>query len=264
MIVAFGAAANFFVQSLAYVCILGTVLLIRTPRRARSGQPRPTVWSGIIEGFGYSRRNPQMRLLLLMSAINPVFYIPIHDALMPIFAASALPGGAQTLGLLLGALGAGGLLGGIVTASLSHVDRRGLMQLVALLVHGLSLASFSVAALVTHQLWLALSILLISGIAESLHLATNQTVVQLLAPNHLRGRVTSILQFSMVLNAIGVFGAGVLADHVGPTGAGIALSLSGFVLTASILIGSSKMRTLRLSRLKELGQTGLRPAAPGG
>jgi predicted MFS family arabinose efflux permease len=259
-IVALGAAANYFVQSLAYLGVMGTVLAIRTKRRGPTGRARPAFWQGIVEGFGYARRNPQMRLLLLIMVINPVFYIPIHDALLPIFATSVLPGGAQSLGLLLGALGAGGLLGGLLTASLSHVDRRGLMQLMALLAHGFSLATFCVVALTTHELWLALPILLVSGIAESLHMTTNQTVLQLLAPDHLRGRVTSFLQLAIVLNPIGVLAAGVLADYLGPTGAGVALSLGGFALTTSIFVGSARMRTLRLSRLRELGQQGLHPA----
>jgi hypothetical protein len=92
-------------------------------------------------------------------------------------------------------------------------------------------------------------------------MTTNQTVIQLLAPDHLRGRVTSILQLSIVLNPIGVLSAGVLADYLGPTGAGIVLSLAGFALTTGILVFSSRMRMLRLSALRELGKEGVQHGA---
>lgn len=261
LIVAFGAATNFFVQSLMYLGIMGTVLAIRTSPGTGRAVNRQFFLRGIVEGYGYARRNPQARLLLLMMIINPLFFIPVHDALLPIFASSVLPGGAEALGLLLGALGAGGFAGGVLVATLSHVNRRGLLQLVALLIHGSTLATFCTVAFLTQRLWLALPILLASGVAESVHMTTNQTVLQLLAPDHLRGRITGVLQLSSLLNPIGVLTAGILADHLGPVGAGVGLSLCGFSLVVSIFVCSSRMRTLRLSELRELGRQGLRPAA---
>jgi MFS family permease len=124
-----------------------------------------------------------------------------------------LAGNAGTLGWLMGSLGAGGLIGGLLTASLGSVDRRGLVQLVSLLVHSLAHALFCVVAYRTHQLWLTLPFLVLAGTVESLHLTTNQTVLQLLAPDHLRGRLTSVLQLVQLINPIGIFAAGALADQ---------------------------------------------------
>jgi len=260
LIVAFGAANNFLIQAFMYLAIMTTVLSIKTERRRRA-VPRPEFIREMGEGFRYMSRNPNARLLMLMMIINPMFLIPLHLALLPIFATKVLVGGAIALGLLLGSIGVGGFFGGLLTAALSKVDRRGLVQLVALLVHSLAHASFCVVAYLTGRIWLALPFLILAGTMESLHLTTNQTVLQLLAPDHLRGRLTSVLQLVQLITPMGVFAAGSFADHFGPVAVGVTFSLCGFFLTAGIIVSSARMRNLRLSELHELGRQGLEPAS---
>ncbi len=256
LIVAFGAANNFLIQACMYLAIMATVLSIKAKRPQRTS-PRPHFFREMIEGYRYASRNPNARLLLLMMIINPMFLIPLHLALLPIFATKVLVGGAAALGLLLGSLGVGGFFGGLLTASLNRVDRRGLVQLISLLIHSLAHAGFCVTAYWTGRIWLALPFLVLAGTMESIHMTTNQTVLQLLAPDHLRGRLTSVLQLAQLINPAGVFAAGTLADHYGPVTVGVVFSLCGFFTTAAIFLFSSRMRDLRLSRLQYLGQQGL-------
>jgi len=260
LIVAFGAANNFLIQACMYLAIMTTVLSIKARRPPRT-VPRRHFFREMAEGYGYMSRNPNARLLMLMVIINPMLLIPLHLALLPIFATKVLAGGAAALGLLLGSIGVGGFFGGLLTASLSKVDRRGLVQLVALLIHSLAHALFCVVAYWTGKIWLALPFLVLAGTMESLHMTTNQTVLQLLAPDHLRGRLTSALQLIQLVNPIGIFAAGLLADHFGPVVVGVAFSLCGFFMTAAIFLFSSRMRDLRLSELQELGQHGLEPVS---
>jgi hypothetical protein len=90
-------------------------------------------------------------------------------------------------------------------------------------------------------------------------MTTNQTVLQLLAPDHLRGRLTSVIQMVQLINPVGIFAAGAFADHYGPVSVGVVFSLCAFSLTAAIFLFSSRMRNLRLSELPQLGQQGLTP-----
>lgn len=260
LIVAFGAGNNFMIQACMYLAIMVTVLSIRT-KRVPPPAARRHFFKEMAEGYRYASRNPNVRLLLLMMIINPMLLIPLHLALLPIFSTKVLAGGAATLGLLLGSLGVGGFFGALLTASLSRVDRRGLVQLVALLIHGLAHTFFCLVAYWTGQKWLALPFLIIAGTVESIHMTTNQTVLQLLAPDHLRGRLTSVLQLTQLINPIGVFAAGSFADHHSPVAVGVAFSLCAFVLTIGIFLFSSRMRNLRLSELHELGQLGLEPVS---
>jgi MFS family permease len=256
LIVAFGAANNFLIQACMYLAIMATVLSIKTKRPPRT-EPHRHIFSEMAEGYRYCSRNPNARLLMLMMLINPMLLIPLHLALLPIFATKVLAGGAAALGLLLGSLGVGGFFGGLLTASLNKVDRRGLVQLVSLFVHSLAHAGFCVTAYLTGQIWLALPFLVLAGTMESLHMTTNQTVIQLLAPDRLRGRLTSILQLVQLINPVGIYAAGTLADHFGPVSVGVAFSLCAFFVTAPIFLFSSRMRNLRLSELPQLGQQGL-------
>jgi MFS family permease len=256
LIVAFGAANNFFIQACMYLAIMATVLSIRTKRSPHAPSNR-RFFREMVEGYRYASQNPNARLLLLMMIINPMFLIPLHLALLPIFATKVLVGGAAALGLLLGSLGVGGFFGGLLTASLSRVDRRGLVQLISLLIHSLAHAGFCVVAYSTGRLWFSLPFLVLAGTMESIHMTTNQTVLQLLAPDHLRGRLTSVLQLTQLINPIGVFAAGALADHFGPVRIGTIFSVCGFFMTAAIFLFSARMRDLRLSELPSLGHQGL-------
>jgi MFS family permease len=256
MIVAFGAANNFLIQACMYLAIMATVLSIKTKRPPRTS-PRRRIFKEMAEGYRYCSRNPNARLLMLMMLINPMLLIPLHLALLPIFATKVLVGGAAALGLLLGSLGVGGFFGGLLTAALSKVDRRGLVQLVSLLIHSLAHAAFCAIAYWTGRIWFALPFLILAGTVESIHMTTNQTVLQLLAPDHLRGRLTSVIQLVQLINPVGIYAAGAFADHYGPVPVGIVFSLCAFFLTAAIFLFSSRMRNLSLSELPELGQQGL-------
>jgi len=160
---------------------------------------------------------------------------------------------------MLGSLGFGGFFGGLLTASLNKVDRRGLVQLVSLLIHSLAHAAFCIVAFWTGRIWMAIPFLVLSGTMESIHMTTNQTVLQLLAPDHLRGRLTSVLQLAQIINPVGILAAGTLADHFGAVDVGFVFSLAAFFMTAAIFLFSSRMRNLRLSEIPSLGRQGLPP-----
>jgi hypothetical protein len=69
------------------------------------------------------------------------------------------------------------------------------------------------------------------------------------------------LQLVQLINPIGIFAAGALADHFGPVLVGISFSMCAFFMTAGIFLSSSRMRNLRLSELGALGRQGLEPAS---
>lgn len=250
LIVTIGAANNFAIQSLAYLSVMGTMLLMRLPKRVGGGRPRGSFWGELTEGYRFAFGDPQARLLFLMVLINPLFLIPLHLGLLPIFAKDVFQGGGSELGITLSSIGAGGLLGGLITASLNRVDRRGLAQLIAVLIYSMAQALFSIVAGLTGDIWLATPFLFIGGAAEAMYLVTNQTVVQLLAPEHLRGRLTSVLQITFILNPLGSLFAGSMADVIGAPAIGAAMSLAAFALGLGILICSPRMRGLRLSTLQ--------------
>ena len=195
------------------------------------------------EGFTYIAKHPTTRAFLLMSWVLPLFVIPNFNALPPIYAKDVYGGGPDTLGVLLSAVGVGGIAGGFVTASLGKQDRRGLLQLVSLLLLSLSLIAFALAPV----FWMALVFMALAGFFEMIYLATNMTLLQLSIPDAVRGRVTGIVSLRSGLMPIGAFIAGVGADFVGPQTMTIILAGAAGAIAVGVFFFSPTVRDYRLS-----------------
>jgi MFS transporter, DHA1 family, staphyloferrin A biosynthesis exporter len=248
LIALFGPADNFVVQAAMYGCVFWTALLIRVPRRPASNTPKH-FYRDLVEGYRWALSHRETRILLLMLTLYPTFVIPLHNALMPVFAKDVFHEGSSALGLLLGALGAGGIVGGLLAASLNRVDRRGLLQLNAFFVSSLGQAGFAVFGYLTGNLWVGVFMLFLAGIGGSLFNTTNQTVVQLIAPDHLRGRITSVMQVQPLCMAVGTLTAGFLSDYFGAVAVTAAFNFTAFGIAFCVLVFSPRIRSLRLSKL---------------
>ncbi len=250
LIALFGPANNFHAQALAYALVAMSAAMIRTSPRPVA--PRRTrLIADMVEGYAWALKNQQARLLLLMLAIYPTFIIPLHNALMPIFAKDVFDSGASGLGILLSALGAGGIVGGLLTASLNQVDRRGLLQLNAIYVCSLGQMSFALLGWLTGNLWVGTFLLFLAGIGGAIFNTTNQTVVQLIAPDHMRGRIASVMQIQPLCMAAGTMAAGAMADVIGAVATGALFNFGAFAVAVGVLLFSPQMRALRFSRLGE-------------
>jgi len=201
------------------------------------------------EGYAWVASSPEARLLVLMMALYPGFVIPIHSALMPVFAKDVFHGGAGGLGLLLSAIGLGGVLGGIVAANLNRVDRRGLVQLLALFVLSGSLIMFAFLGGLTGQLWVGFVMLVVAGLGGTLFSTINQTVLQMVSPDHMRGRVTGVLNIQPIFSSAGIFIVGIAADLWDPVP--VAIVDAGIMMSIGIavFVFSPRMRDMRLSKL---------------
>ena len=248
LIALFGPADNFVVQAVMYGCVFWTAILIRAPKRPRSAT-KPHFYKDLVEGYRWALSHRETRILLLMLTLYPTFVIPLHNALMPVFAKDVFGAGSSALGLLLGALGAGGIVGGLLAASLNRVDRRGLLQLNAFFLSSLGQAFFAVFGSLTGNLWVGVFTLFLAGIGGALFNTTNQTVVQLIAPDHLRGRITAVMQVQPLCMAVGTLIAGVLADFAGAVAVTAVFNFTAFAIAFAVLVFSPRMRNLRLSNL---------------
>jgi len=178
-----------------------------------------------------------------MGWVLPLFIIPTFAALTPIYAKDIFLGGPETLGALLSAVGIGGIGGGFVTASLGRLERRGVIQLDALLLLSLALIGFAL----TPVLWMALLCLALAGFFEMIFLTTNQTLLQLSIPDALRGRVTGIVSLSGGLMPVGALVAGFGADLMGPRAVTLILSGGAALIAVAVYLFSPVIREYRLS-----------------
>jgi predicted MFS family arabinose efflux permease len=165
---------------------------------------------------------------------------------MPVFATEIYHMGASGFGFLIMAIGVGNFGGALFTASLGNLERRGLLQLSSLFVTSVSLLGFALAP----NIYIGVPLLLLCGFAEMIFLPTNTTLMQLSVPDHMRGRITSILLLNPVLIPVGSFLVGVGVDGIGgPATVAISTAIAT-TLTVVVWLASPRLRNLRLSELE--------------
>ena len=240
----FGPGGNFLIEAGAFALIIISITQLQFPAQ-KPNLVRSSSFQNIQEGIKYVAKQRVTRTFVLLGFILALFTVPIIVILPPIFAVKVFHGGADVLGILVAAFGAGGIFGGVATAYVSRLERWGLVQLVSIFMLSLSLVAFSFAT----KLWVALTFLSLGGFFEAISLSTNQTLLQLSIPNDLRGRVTSVVNLNAALSLLGCLLAGVGADLLGGPKM-ITIILAGAAAGTCILvfIFSPTVRNYRLSQ----------------
>jgi MFS family permease len=244
LIAAVGAAWNFGIQALLYSGVVFAALSVRAPPPVRR-QGRSTAWQDTKEGVRFTATDPVARMMIVLGLVPPILLIPSFSALMPIFAADVFKSGPQGLGLLLSAVGVGGILGGLVAAWTARYDQTGLIQTLALAVFAFSLIAFAASP----NIAIAVVFLVLAGIAEMVHHTVHVTTLQMCAPEHMRGRIASLLPIFPAFISIGALCAGVLADFLGPESVVILLAVCALGVVIAAWSSSTAVRELRMSRL---------------
>jgi MFS family permease len=251
LLVRMGAGGSFLIQAVIYAIIMMIIVQLRFPRQ-HSAEPGTAVSSSFAEGLRHIVKNANIRAFAFMGCILRLFIIPVFTVMPAIFAKDLFQGGPQVLGWLLSAVGLGGVWGGFVATSLVKTDRRGQLELGAMLLLGLSLVGFAFST----QLWVALVFLGLAGLFEMVFLITNQTLLQLSIPDGLRGRVNGIITLSSGLLPLGSLIAGIGADTIGPRPTTALLGGFAAAITAIVFLASPTIRRYRLSRVLASERTG--------
>jgi predicted MFS family arabinose efflux permease len=171
--------------------------------------------------------------------------------LMPSFAKEVLGVGADKIGILLGASGAGAILGTITVANLRGRHPKGLAILGGAMAYGLALLLFAAAA---SQGWYltSMGMLFIVGITNSIYLVGGMSTIQHLVPDRLRGRVMGVYAITWSLGPFGMVQGGFIAQYFGAPVA-VAVGATLIILVAiSIFLFSSRLRGLRAEMPAEL------------
>lgn len=200
----------FLVNGISYIAVIAGLLMMRVERPARLA-PRGPALAHLIEGYRFARHTAPIRSILLLLGLVSLVAMPC-TVLMPVFADQILHGGARGLGILMGATGVGALLGALTLATRSGV--LGLGRWVAFTCggFGFSLVLFSFS----RHFWLSVALLLPVGFCMMLGMASSNTLIQAMTPDHLRGRVMAM--YTMMFMGMAPFGslfAGGIAEHLG-------------------------------------------------
>jgi MFS family permease len=127
--------------------------------------------------------------------------------LLPIFANDVLNVGAQGFGAMEAAAGIGAIIGTILVIKIGPTKKIGQTILLCSMLFGLTLTAFSF----TTAIIFSMLSLMIAGMFQSIYLNFSMTIIQLMVPDELRGRVMSIYTTTYFLISIGGFLSGMLA-----------------------------------------------------
>ena len=245
LIAGVGAAWNFSIQGLLYFGVCLVALSVSAPPPAVERKGRASPWHDMKEGLHFATTDPVARVTFILGLVPPLFLIPCFSALVPIFAADVHNAGPEGLGLMLSAVGVGGIVGGIAAAWATRYDRTGLVQTVALAAFGATLFCFAIApGIELAVLWLALA-----GIAEMVHFTLHVTTLQMCAPERLRGRMASLLPMFPAFISIGSLLAGLLASIFSPQTVVTLLVTVAMGVVALAWLRTPALRAVTLSAL---------------
>jgi MFS family permease len=237
-IAAGGLAVAFWANSLALLLVALVLGTLRLPPTAALVRVEASMWANLVDGITYLRTDRLIRLLVLL-AVAPALFVLNYLVLMPVYARDVLEVGAPGLGLLTAGVGVGALSGALGVAVLRPAGGSGKLMLVGLTLSSSALIVFAVSR------WLPLSLaaLAVLGASQVAYYTTTSTLIQMLVPARLRGRVSSLY----VLASLGVipFGnllAGIVAERFDPTVALAGGGLATLLVVSWVAVAFPELR----------------------
>ena len=217
----------------AFAAALGLYLIAAVSLTFIRGNTRPTVQPGsrlalMKEGLAYVWTNR-----VVFGAISLDLAAVIlggATALLPAFAKDVLHLGAQGFGILRAAPALGATVVGLTLARAPIRRHAGMIMFAGVGVFGVATVVFGESTL----LWLSVIALAVLGGADALSVFVRQTLVQLMTPDAMRGRVGAVSGlFIGASNELGEFESGLVARFLGPVGAAVFGGVGAIVVTGA-------------------------------
>lgn len=210
LLASFGAGAAYGADVLSYVFVVAALLWWRRPKVEDNGLSEH-FFGAFRAGIRYARASRELHVVLLRAAVFFVFSSSVW-ALLPLVARQMLGGTAGFYGILLGAVGAGAIIGAVLLPRLRQRLNADGLVLVAAVITAVVMALLSLAP----PQWLAVLLLLALGGGWIIALTSLNGAAQGVLPNWVRGRGLAI--YLMVFNGAMAAGSllwGLIAQEIG-------------------------------------------------
>jgi MFS family permease len=236
-----GPTSSYAIAAGLMAISLVTVARIQAPLRQKPSRTEPLVAS-VRAGLTFLFSRPVFLGAMTLDLLAVLFGGAV--ALLPIFAEEILHVGPQGLGALRAAPAVGAVLMSSLLALHPPPRRAGRLFLSAVALFGV----FMIAFALSRSLWLSLLLLAASGAADMLSVYFRSTLMQVLVPSGMLGRVSAVNQiFIGSSNEIGAFESGVAAKLLGT----VSSVVVGGVITVVVTLATA-WRVPALARLDRL------------
>jgi MFS family permease len=207
-----GPAIIYGINALSFLAVIGALIAMRTSGKPdlQRGRREALSFTALKEGLRFVWQTPI--IVQTMTLDFAATFFGSATLLLPIFAQERLHVGARGYGFLAAAPAIGSVLTALMMARLGTLRRQGRLVVASVAVFGVATAVFGVSTVY----WLSLLMLATLGAADTVSTVLRQTIRQLVTPNQLRGRMTSInMMFFMGGPQLGELEAGALAKLIG-------------------------------------------------
>ena len=237
-----GVAAAYLIDVVTFGAAIVALLMI-APIRPAPGAVRPSI-AAIVEGLRYARRRREVLATFVVDINAMVFGSP--RSLFAPLALDVFHVGPAGVGFMASAAGLGALLGVVFSGWTTSVRRTGRAVLLAVAVWGLGITGFGLA---TFSFPLALVFLAIASGADVISAVLRSSIVQILTPDGLRGRVSSIHVLVVTGGPrIGDAEASAVAVVIGPAMSVVSGGLLSIVGLAAVALAMPEFARLDLRR----------------
>lgn len=246
VVAATGESNAFLLNSATFLAVIFCLFFMRNlPESSHKLENNKAALQHMTEGMKFVFSNPTITILISLVAVSAFLSMP-YSTLMPVYAEILGPDAqpfvnffcsssvgiiqcqapeALPLGILLTAVGVGAVIAALLVASLRETARRGWLLTIGNIVFPLLLLVFSIS-----RSFIASMIVLVGvGFSFVMQNALANTLLQLITPDHLRGRVMSFYTMTtQVTMRLGGLQAGYMSDWIGArlsVGIGAVISL---------------------------------------
>jgi MFS family permease len=261
------AGAIVALTSVNWVYVMAVVLygfaLLSMTRIEKSppirGAERKPVLKDLAGGAKYVAGDAPVRALMVLSIVPILLAMPFQS-LLGVFAEDVWKVGDGGLGVLQAFAGVGGIMGSFYVAWAGQTDHKLRLMMASLLAFAGTLFLFALSP------WflLALPLVLVADIFASVFNTTNGTIIQLLIPDEVRGRVMSLMMMTFGLTPLGTLPVSAVAQAFGVRAAVASASIATAVLALIIFFASRALRGIDATSKAAFEEAGgMPPRFPG-
>jgi MFS family permease len=237
-----GPVASYGTATLLMLVALAGFLMVRYAPEPRSLE-RTSMFAELLSGLRFVWSEHAILAALSLDLFS--VFLGGAEALLPVFASEILKVGPQGLGLLRAAPAAGAVTMGIFLAHRPPFRRAGRAMLLAVAVFALAIVGFGLS----RDYYLSLALLALSGMADNVSVVIRSTLIQLLTPPQMLGRVSAVnLIVVGSSNELGAFESGVAARLLG--------AVPAVVLGGSAALAVVGLTARLVPRLRTMGRIG--------
>ncbi len=217
----------YLLNALSFLGVIVTLVRLRTSGKVEGPGPTESATAALREGLRFVFTTPIMVWTTALDFFATFFSGAM--SLLPIVADQVLHVGPAGYGWLVAGPAAGALLGSLYTSLRPLPERQGVVLLTSVAFYGVATVIFGLS----RAYWLTLVALALTGLADLVSTVIRQTLRQLITPDGLRGRMTSVnMIFFMGGPQLGEMEAGLVASLFGSAAVGVTVSIvSGGIAT---------------------------------